>query len=101
MNPERMLYLVVSGHRRGDYIAERDVSDLDHDSTVRDIRGGQLGEVVHIIEFCIAEKIVTDVTEDILREAGEACRDAPLTGQKAIEARWDHERALRKESRDG
>jgi len=70
MNPDRMLYLVVCAHERGDYVAERDVSDLDRSTTVQDIRAGQFGEILHVIEFCIAERIVADVTEDVLREAG-------------------------------
>lgn len=95
MNPEQMLYLVVSAHERGDYLPERNVADLDRRATVRDIRDGQLGDVVHVIEFCIAEKIIADVTEDVLCEVG---RDSPPpTKQDRIDWERDHERSARNE----
>lgn len=100
MNPDRMLYIVVSAHRAGDFIPERNLSDMDRRTTVRDIRAGQFGDISHVIEFNIAEHIVADVTEDVLREAGDG-EPPPLTGQDLIDWRHDHERALRKEAGDG
>jgi hypothetical protein len=98
MSPDRMRYLVICAHRYGDYIPERAVSDLDRETTLRDIRSGQFGEIAHVIEFCIAEKIVADVTDDFL---GAVVREPPLTGQDLIDWRRDHERALRSEADDG
>jgi hypothetical protein len=98
MNPDRMRYLVICAHRYGDYIPERAVSDLDRETTLRDIRNGQFGEIAHVIEFCIAEKIICDVTDEFLGEVG---REPPLTGQDLIDWIHDHERALRNETGDG
>ena|SRR5258708_32156390 len=95
MSPDQMRYLVVSAHSDGEYLPERAIADLDRASTIRDIRAGQFGDVAHVIEFNIAECIICDRTEDILREC--EISDAPLTGQDVLDAKRDHERALRNE----
>lgn len=70
MNADSMRYLVVVAHPRGDYLPERDVGDLDRATTVRHIREQQWNEVITVLEFNLAEGIICDRTEDILREAG-------------------------------
>jgi hypothetical protein len=96
MHPDRMFYIVVSGHRDGDYLPERDLSNMDRATTVADIRSGELLNVVHVIEFNIAERIVSDVTEDILKAAGKWHDDPrPFTGQDLQDWLHDHERASR------
>lgn len=63
---DRMIYLVVSSHRTGNYLPERDTADLDHVTTVRDIATGQFASVVQVLDPF--EHTSRDVTEDIARE---------------------------------
>src|SRR3954463_14722297 len=78
MNEDSMRYLVVVAHPRGDYLPERDLADLDRVTTVRDIRDKQWNDVINVIEFNIAEGIIRDCTEDILREAANEGPNGPF-----------------------
>jgi hypothetical protein len=99
MIADAMRYLIVSVDRGEEYLPERHLSDLDRTTTVRDIAQGQFGEVSHVIEFNIAERIIHDVTEDILREAEEQREAAPRhTGQGQLDWLRDHARKLRNET---
>jgi hypothetical protein len=98
MIADAMRYLVVSADRGDEYLPERHLSDLDRTTTIRDIANGQFGEVSHVLEFNIAERIIHDVTEDILREAEEQREAAPRrTGQDQLDWLRDHARKLRGE----
>jgi hypothetical protein len=92
-----MRYIVVSADRDGDMVYERAVADMDRASTVRDISYGQFGEVIHVIEFNIAEGIICDRTEDVLSEAAQFGGNdpPPLTGQNLLDWQADHKRKLR------
>jgi hypothetical protein len=97
MQPDRMRYIVVSGHRDGEYLPERDLADTDRATTVKDIQSGELLDVTAVIEFNIAEGIVADVTEDVLREAGKWQENQhPFTGQDLQDWLHDHQRDRRK-----
>ena len=65
---DHTVYIVVCG--RGGYLPERNLSDLDRATTVRDIAHGQYEDVVQVLECNPAEGICRDVTEDI---CGEVC----------------------------
>jgi hypothetical protein len=67
-NSNRMTYLVTLAHLGGDFMPERNVSDLDRASTVNDIANGQLEGLVSVLECNPAEGICHDVTEDIAQE---------------------------------
>ena len=96
---DTMRYLVVSVDRGIEYTPERQLSDLDRITTVHHIADGQLGEVSHVIEFNISERIIHDVTEDILREA-EIEREAAASDCRENQLDWlrDHARKLRNEN---
>lgn len=99
MNPnnDRMLYIVVSGHADGDFVPERDLAEMDRAHTVRDIRRGELLAVRQVIEINIAEQIVLDCTEDVLKEAGKWQENQhPFTGQDLMDWLHDHDRDQRK-----
>jgi hypothetical protein len=76
---------------------------LTRDEMISDILHGQSGftDVVAVIEFNAVEGWSRNITADVMAEV-EALREPSgeysfLTGQNAIEARWDHERELRAE----
>ena len=62
---DQMIYLVVAGHKAGDYLPERNLSDLDRATTVKDITDGQYEDLIQVIELNPVEGICRDVTEDI------------------------------------
>lgn len=75
-NLNRMIYLVTVAHLGGDYMSERNVSDLDRVSTVNDLASGQLEGLVSVLECNAAEGICHDVTEDIARDVSTIWADA-------------------------
>ncbi len=96
-----VMYLVIVKNARGDiYAPERDLSDMDRKTTVKDIADGQFGNnVFKVWEICEEGPICFDRTEDILREAGRwEDDDAPLTGQDLIDRMWDAMRARREDA---
>jgi hypothetical protein len=60
-------YYVIFCHdqHHGAYAPERNQSDMDYDTTVRQIAAGEFYGVSTIIEFNPAENTSRDVTEDI------------------------------------
>lgn len=65
---DQMIYIVVVAHQGGDYLPERNVSDLDRKATVKDIADGQYEGVRQVIELNPVEHTSRDVTEDIARD---------------------------------
>lgn len=65
----------------------------------RILSGEYPADEISFIHF-IACGEALDVTDELLSEVRSElpCRDAPLTGQAALEAQWDHDRALRNET---
>lgn len=65
---DRMLFLVICADRNGtEYVAERNVSDMCSERTLRDIASGELRNVSRVIVFNPVEHICTDMTEDFAR----------------------------------
>ena len=62
------IYLVTCAHPDGAYMPERDVSDLDRATTVRDIATFQFENVARVLECDPVSGTCRDVTEAIARE---------------------------------
>ncbi len=66
MNIDRMFYVVITKGQDGLLVEERQLSDMDRATTVKDISEGQFGpDVVKVIEFNPVEHTSRDVTESI------------------------------------
>lgn len=65
---DHMAYIVLVAHQSGEYLPERNLSDLDRATTVKDIAAGQYEDLTQVIECNPAEGICRDVTEDIAWE---------------------------------
>jgi hypothetical protein len=101
LNSDLMIYFVQCRYNSGIAWAERDSANMSRRDTIADIMTGDLSNVIQVLECNPVEHVCSDVTEDILSEAGVFVTDdtPPLTGQDAISARWDHERDQRKHER--
>jgi hypothetical protein len=64
---DHMVYFVLCGP--GTYAPERNLSDMDRATTVRDIAKAQYENVIQVLECNPAEHVCNDVTADILRDA--------------------------------
>ena len=64
---DHMVYFVLCGP--GTYAPERNLSDMDRATTVRDIAKAQFEDVIQVLECSPAEHVCNDVTADILRDA--------------------------------
>jgi hypothetical protein len=86
LTTDRTLYLVIVGHKSGDYTPEQDVSDMNRETVIRDIAGGQYDDLRQVIAFNPFERICDDVTDDICDEVCEvwARRGDPLS-------RWQYD----------
>ncbi len=78
---DRQLFLVVCSHKGQAYVAERDLSDMDSGTTLKQIAAGEWTNLVSVIVFNPAEHICTDVTEEFARAVQNlwANSDEPLT----------------------
>lgn len=97
-NDDLMIYFVKVRYRSGECWAERDPANMSRRDTIADIMTGDLADVVTILECNPVEHVCSDVTEDMMREAGVLLSigmDAPLTGQDAIDWQRDHARAMK------
>jgi len=96
-SPDPMLYFVLADFGPlGRAWVERSVGDMDRNTTIRDIREGQIENVVRVLEVSLEGPICSDVTEDILRAAGPWFDDpAPLSPSERLAACRDHARELR------
>jgi hypothetical protein len=64
---DHMVYFVLCGP--GTFAPERNLSDMDRATTVRDIATGQFEGVVQVLECNPVEGICRDVTDDVMRDA--------------------------------
>lgn len=95
---DNMIYFVLCDYRSGRQWAARDPSNMDRTSTFRDIRSGELPNVVTLLECNPVENICNDVTDDVLPECF-AAKVPRLSGQDAIDWQRDHARDQRKHER--
>ena len=65
---DRMIYLVTTYSKDGNYLVERRLSDLDRKTTIKDIASGEIEDLVQVLECNPVEGICRDVTTDIARE---------------------------------
>ncbi len=65
---DKMLFLVICADRYGaEYVAERDLTHMSSQGTLRDLAAGEWRRVSRILVFNPAEHICSDVTEDFAR----------------------------------
>jgi hypothetical protein len=93
---DRMIYVVVSAHKDGALLSERNVCDLDRATTIKDIATGQFGEVDQVLECNPVEGTCRDVTDDILTAVEAFDSEDGLLHPHPQFAAWDHARDLRK-----
>lgn len=67
LTTDRTLYLVIVGHKSGDFIPEQNVS-VDRKTVVRDIASGQYEGLVQVLECNPVEHVCDDVTKDLAWE---------------------------------
>ena len=82
---DNMVYLITLAHLNGPYVAERNVSDMDRDTTLRHIAEGQFEGLAQVIELNPAEHTSRDVTEDFAQAVSDlwAQQGEPLSdGQR-------------------
>lgn len=96
---DTMIYFVLCRYRSGLAWAERDPANMSRRDTIADIMTGDLENIVTILECNPVEHVCSDVTEDVLAEAGVLLGIGieTLTGQDIIDWRNDHARELRRE----
>lgn len=70
---DHMVYFVLCGP--GTYAPERNLSDMDRATTVRDIATGHFEGVVQVLECNPVEGICRDVTEEIMNAVCERWAD--------------------------
>ena len=75
MIQDRMIYLVLVAHPGGAYMPERNETDLDRATTVKDIATAQLEGVTQVLECNPVEGTCRDVTEDIARDVMQVWAD--------------------------
>jgi hypothetical protein len=96
LNPDLMIYFVLVAYKSGTRWAERDPANMSRRDTIADIMTGDLANVITVLECNSVEHVCSDVTEDILTEAGVfVTDDTPLTGQDRIDWERDRERAMK------
>src|SRR5436305_459415 len=98
INPDQMIYFVLCRYKSGLAWAERDPANMSRRDTIADIMTGELPNVVTVLECNPVEHVCSDVTEDILADAGVfVTDDPPLTGQDKADWLMDHGRAMKRE----
>ncbi len=75
---DQMAYIIVCAHKDGAYLPERNVSDLDRKTLVKDIAEGQHTDMIQVLEINPVEKLCSDVTEAI---AWEVCQQWAAEGE--------------------
>ena len=98
IRPNAVLYFVIAEYKGARYIPERDLCDMTREITLRDLRSGELTDVVSIIETEITAAGALssrDVTAALLMEADllHGLAPDPIDRQAA---RFDHARDMRK-----
>lgn len=65
----RAFYVVVCDHSGGGFLHERNVTDLDRATVIKDIADAQYDDILQILECDPAANTCRDVTREIAREA--------------------------------
>lgn len=68
-------YIVICGHKTCPYMPERNVSEMDRASVVKDIADAQFDELIQVIEFNTTAGTSRDVTAEIALEVSAAWAD--------------------------
>ena len=102
MQPNQVLYFVISSSGSGRYIPERDTADMTREATLRDLRSGELQDVVSVIEIEFADAGLSsrDVTISMVMEAALLnSMETPAIDRQS--ARFDHNQDERKNYQEG
>ena len=80
-NPDQQLFLVICSDKGQLYVAERELSEMDSKTTLKDIAAGEWTNLASVIVFNPAEHICTDVTREFATAVMDlwAKNDEPLT----------------------
>ncbi len=80
-NLDRQLYMVICSDKGEHYVAERELSEMDSGTTLKDIAAGEWTNLVSVIVFNPVEHICSDVTREFANAVMGlwADRDEPLT----------------------
>jgi hypothetical protein len=62
------LYFIIQGHKISPYVAERDVSDMDRATTIRQIAEGQFENLRSVLELDLEKNTARDVTREMAGE---------------------------------
>lgn len=78
---DKMLYLVICSDKGAEYVAEREMSEMDSGTTLRDIAAGEWTNLSRVLVINPVEHICSDVTEEFTRSVMNlwANNDEPLT----------------------
>lgn len=95
---DNTIYFVLCRFKSGLVWAERDPANMSRRDTIADIMTGDLENIVTILECNPVEHVCSDVTEDVLREAG-VLLGIGMDGQDKIDWQNDHARDQRKHER--
>ena len=63
-NLDRQLYLIICSDKGQHYVAERELSEMDSGTTLKDIAAGEWTNLASVIVFNPVEHICTDVTAE-------------------------------------
>lgn len=65
---DHMAYILIGRSISKTYVIDRYTEELDRETTVKDIAGGQYDQLIQVLEINPVEGTCRDVTEDIGRE---------------------------------
>lgn len=80
-NPDQLRYLVICSDKGELYVAERELSEMDSKTTLKDIASGEWTNVASVIVFNPVEHVCSDVTGEFVTAVMDiwADRGEPLT----------------------
>lgn len=64
---DKMLYLVICSDKGEHYVAERELSEMDSGTTLKDIAAGEFTNLASVLVFNPVEHVCSDVTEEFAR----------------------------------
>lgn len=67
VNFDKQLYLVICSDKGEHYVAERELSEMDSGTTLKDIAAGEWTNLSRVLVFNPVEHICSDVTEEFAR----------------------------------
>lgn len=80
-NPDKLRYLVICSDKGEHYVAERELSEMDSGTTLKDIAAGEWTNLASVLVFNPVEHVCSDVTREFATAAMDlwARNGEPLT----------------------